>query len=74
MDIKAKVQEIVSRIQGDAGLRSQFQNDPVKAVESVIGVEVPEDVVRQVTEGVKAALAAGSLSGAADKLKGLFNK
>ena len=74
MDIKAKIQEIVGRLQGDAGLRSQFMSEPVKAVASLLGVDLPDDVVNQITEGVKAKLAADSLSGAADKLKGLFGK
>ena len=74
MDIKAKIQEIVSKLQGDTALRSQFQSEPVKAVESLIGVDLPDDVVNQVVEGVKAKLTVDTISGAADKLKGLFNK
>jgi hypothetical protein len=56
----------------DQKLQEQFQKDPVKALESVLGVNLPDDVVNQVVSGVKAKLAADKVSGAADALKKLF--
>ncbi len=72
MDVKAKIEEAVSKISKDKSLQEQFQKDPVKTVESVLGVDLPDDVSEKIVAGVKAKLAGDKLSGAADKLKGLF--
>ena len=72
MDIKAKVEEIVEKITKDKELQAQFQKEPVKAVEKLLGVDLPDDVVEKVVAGVKAKLTGDKLSGAADALKKLF--
>ena len=74
MDIKAKIEEIVEKITKDKDLKEQFQKDPVKAVEKVLGVDLPDDAVEKIVAGVKAKLAGDKLSGAADSLKSLFKK
>ena len=72
MDIKAKIEEAVSKITKDASLKADFQKDPVKAVEKVLGVDLPDDVTDKVVAGVKAKLAGDKAAGVADKLKKLF--
>ncbi len=72
MDIKAKITESIEKITSDKSLLDKFKKDPVKTVESVIGVDLPDDVVGKIVDGVKAKLAAGKLGDAADKLKKLF--
>lgn len=72
MDVKDQVVKAVEKISKDKKLQEQFQKDPVKALESVLGVNLPDDVVNQVVSGVKAKLAADKVSGAADALKKLF--
>lgn len=46
----------------------------MKALESVLGVDLPDDVVNQVIQGVKAKLTADNVSGAVDALKGFLKK
>ena len=53
---------------------ANFQNDPVKTVEGLAGVDLPEDQINPVIEGIKEKLAGGALSGITDKIGGLFNK
>lgn len=72
MDIKAKINEIVDKIKNDPDLKEDFQKDPEKAIEKVIGVDIPDGVLDQVVNGVKAKLTGDKLSGVAGKLKGLF--
>ena len=72
MDIKAKVEEIVAKVQKDPDFLKQFQADPVKAVESVAGVDLPDDVVNQVVSGVKAKMTGDKIGGVVDGLKKLF--
>ena len=74
MDIKEQISKAVDKIAKDKKLQEQFQKDPVKALESVLGVDLPDDVVEQVVQGVKAKLTADKVSGAMDSLKGLLNK
>lgn len=74
MDIKEQVTKMVDRITKDKNLQEQFQKDPVKALESVLGVDLPDGVVEQVVQGVKTKLVADKASGAVDSLKGLFKK
>ena len=74
MDIKAKIEELFSKIKGDPGLLEKFKADPMGTVKGLLPVEIPEDVLSKVTDGVKAALAGDKFAGAADKIKGIFNK
>lgn len=74
MDIKEQISSIVEKISKDSALQEQFKKDPIKAVEQLLGVDLPDDVMEKVVSGVKAKLAGDKLAGAADALKGLFGK
>lgn len=74
MDVKEQIKKAVDSISKDKKLQEQFQKDPVKAVESVLGIDLPDDVIKQVAQGVKAKLTADNVSGAVDAIKGLFHK
>lgn len=69
LDIKAEIEKIVDKIKGDKKLQEQFKSDPVKAVESLIGVDLPDDVVEKVTAGVKTKMTADAFGGLLGKLK-----
>lgn len=71
MDVKAKIEEIVKKVQSDPKLMDEFKKDPVKAVESVIGVDLPDDVVKQVVTGVKGKITLDKAAGVMDMIKGL---
>lgn len=74
MDIKEQITKAVDKITKDKKLQEQFQKEPVKALESVLGVDLPDDVVEQVIQGVKAKLTVDKVSGAVDTLKGFIKK
>ena len=74
MDIKEQITKVVERIAKDKNLQEQFQKEPVKALESILGVDLPDDVINQVIQGVKAKLTVDNVSDAVDALKGLFSK
>ena len=67
MDIKAKIEELVKKIQSDEQLKAQFKEDPEKAIEGLIGVDLPDESVQKIVTGVKAKLNL-------DALGGLFGK
>ncbi len=72
MDIKAKIEEIVEAIKKDASLGDLFKKDPIKAVEEVLGVDLPDDIVEKVVEGVKAKVGVDNVKNALSSLKKLF--
>ena len=72
MDLKAKIGEITDKIKNDPSLKEEFTKDPERAVEKLLGVDIPDGAVDKVIEGVKAKLTADKLSGAAGALKKLF--
>ncbi len=76
MDVKAKIEEVVGKLKGDAGLMESFKKDPVKTVEKLLGVDLPDDALRKIADGVKAKVDLDKLGDAAgdlkDKLKKLF--
>lgn len=63
LNIKEKIEEIVEKLKKDDGLKSDFKKDPVKAVEKLLGVDLPDDTVQKVVEGVKAKLDFDKLGG-----------
>lgn len=71
-DIKAKVEEIIKKIQGDPDMMNNFQKDPTKTVEGLVGVDLPDDQINPVVDAVKAKLTVDNLGGIAGKLGGLF--
>lgn len=72
MDIKKKIDEIVSKIKADPKLMKSFADDPVKTVESLAGVDIPDDIEGKIVTGVKAALAGGKLGGVIEAAKKLM--
>jgi len=72
VDIKAKIEEIAKKISADKELQEQFKTEPTKAVEKLLGVDLPDDLVEKIVDGVKAKLTADKLQGAFGTIKKLF--
>lgn len=72
MDIKEKISELVDKIKADDKLKDQFAKEPVKTVEKLIGVDLPDDKLEAVVDGIKAKIKLDSVSDIADKFKKLF--
>lgn len=72
MDMKEQISKIVEEITKNPNIKAQFEKEPVKVIEKVIGVDLPDDVVMKIIDGVKAKLTVDNVSKAADALKGMF--
>ena len=72
MDIKEQIEKIVEKVQKDDALQAQFKKDPIKAVEKVLGVDLPDDVIEKIVAGVKAKISVDKVSDVAVALKKLF--
>ncbi len=56
----------------DKSLLEQFQMEPVKAVEKIIGKDLPDELVEKIIDGVKAKISVDKLGDVAGALKKLF--
>ena len=78
MDIKAKIEELVNKIKSDDGLMSKFKADPIKTVEGLIGIDLPDDQIGKIVDGINAKISFDSigdkLGDIGGKLGGLFGK
>lgn len=71
MDIKAKIEELVNKIKNDKNLMAKFQADPIPTVEGLLGIDLPDDQLEKLVDGIKAKINLDNLGGA---LGGLFGK
>lgn len=74
MDIKEKINEIVEAVTKDSSLKEKFQENPIKVIEEILGVDLPDEAVEKIIDGVKAKITVDQISGVAGKLKGLFKR
>ncbi len=72
MDIKGQINKIVEEVSKNPDIKEQFEKEPVKVIENLIGIDLPDDVVMNIIDGVKAKLTLDNVSKAADALKGIF--
>ena len=76
MDIKEIIKDAVEKLMKDEALRKQFMDDPVKALEKILNVDLPDDLINPVIDGIKAKLTAEAVvdvaEDAAKFLKKLF--
>lgn len=68
-ELKQKVEEIVEKVKADPKLLETFKADPVKALEVISGVDLPDGMVEPLVAGVKARLEDGDLGSVLEKLE-----
>lgn len=73
-NIKEKIEEIIEKVKSDKSFASNFSKDPVKAVEGLIGKDLPDDQIKKVVEGVKAKVSLDKLGDIGSKLGGILGK
>ncbi|MBR6709410.1 MAG: hypothetical protein IKL84_07000 [Clostridia bacterium] len=66
--IKEKIEEITEKIKNSDDLMAKFKKEPVKTLENLLGVDLPDEIIQKIVDGVKAKI---SLDKAADLLGGL---
>ena len=72
-NIKEKIEEIVNKIKNDKDFEKNFKNDPVKALEDVLGVDLPNDEINKVIDAVKTKITIDNGKDFVGKIKGLFD-
>lgn len=71
-NIKEKIEEIVNKIQNDDDFKEKFKQEPIKALEDVIGIDLPDDKINEIITAVKAKIKLDDIN-IVDKIKGLFD-
>lgn len=74
MDIKEKIEELVEKIKSSDDLMAKFKADPVKVIENLVGVDLPDDKIGALVDGIKAKISLDQIGGALNGLKGMFGK
>jgi len=74
MNINEKIEEIVDKIKSDKNISTKFQKDPVATVEELIGIDLPNDQIEKVVDGIKAKIKFDNVSDMLGGLSGLFKK
>lgn len=72
MDIKEKIEQIVKKLLSDKNLMAKFEKNPVSVIEEYVGVDLPDDLVNQIVDGVKAKINLDKVGDALGALGGLF--
>lgn len=71
-DLKEKIEEIVNKVKGDENILNNFKENPVKTVEQLLNIDLPDKQIDNIVEAVKAKInldEAGSILG---KIKNMF--
>lgn len=72
MGVVDQIKETVEKITKDENLMKEFKSDPIKAVEKVIGKDLPDDAVEKIIDGVKAKMSADKAGDLLGSIKKLF--
>ena len=68
INIKEIISDLAEKIMKDEKLQKQFATEPVKALEKLLNVDLPDAMIEKVIEGIKAKIAVDKLGDAADKI------
>lgn len=71
MDYSEKIMQVVTAVSKDKNLLNKLDKDPAKTIESIVGVDLPDDVVNQAVAAVKGKLGVDSVADAVKNMGGL---
>lgn len=74
MDIKAKIEEVVKKLMNDKSLMTKFERNPVSVIEELIGIDLPDQQVNQLIEGIRAKIKLDQVGDVLGGLGKLFGK
>ena len=73
-DILKLAAEISTKLGKDEKLLDAFKKDPVTVIEKKLGIDLPNDQLNALIDGIKAKLKADDVIDVAGKLLGMFGK
>ena len=74
MDIKKMIEELVEKIQKDPDILKKFNEEPVVCLEKLLGVDLPDDQMEKLIDGIKAKITVDKVGDVLEGLGSLFGK
>lgn len=73
-DIKELAEKAISKLKGDDDLLASFKQNPIKVIEKILNVDLPDEILEKIADAVKAKINLDDAKDAIGKIKGLFDK
>ena len=73
MDIQKIITEVLNKLTNDKTLKEKFLADPVKVVEQLTGIDLPDEQINAVIAGIKAKLDVDDVAKKAKGIMGTLN-
>ena len=79
MDIQKIIGDVVAKLTGNPELIKSFLSNPVELLEKTFGIDLPDEQINQVIEGIKGKIDLSQIdvkeaAGLLGKIKGFFGK
>ena len=74
MDIKEKIEQAAKKLMSDKTLMAKFEKNPVSVIEQLIGIDLPDQQVNQLIEGIKAKIKLDQVGDVLGGIGKLFGK
>ncbi|MDO4836998.1 MAG: hypothetical protein Q4B32_01265 [Clostridia bacterium] len=74
MDLQKVIKQVLDALNNNDALVKEFLADPAKVLESKLGIDLPNEQVNAVVEGVKAKLNLDNAASVLNAVQGLFGK
>ena len=72
MEIREQIEKMAKKILEDKELMNLLKKDPLKAVEKILGVVLPDDIIEKIVAGVKAQITVDTAKDVMGALKKFF--
>jgi len=72
--IKEKIEEITEKIKNSDDLMAKFKAEPIKTLEGLLGIDLADEMIEKIVDGVKAKISLDKASDLLGGLGGLFKK
>ena len=74
VDIKELIEKAVEMLTKDENLMDNFKKKPIKTIEKLLNIDLPDDMLESIVQGVKAKIDLDKVGDVLNKLGGLFGK
>ena len=74
MDIKEKIEQTVKKLMDNPALLKKFDKEPVKVIEELVGMDLPDEIVEKLIDGIKAKITMDKVGDVLGGLGSLFGK
>ena len=74
MEFKEKIEKAVKELLADEKLMEKFEKNPVEIVEKLVGADLPDELVNQAIDAIKAKIKLEKVGDTLGVLSGLFGR